>query len=58
MQVAGHTAGIVVRDQGNETLASLRRFNALGGMQFVEPYAAERAARQLLPRHIICTAEK
>jgi hypothetical protein len=51
VQVGGHTAGIVVRDHKAETFsffAATHRFNALEGLQFVEPYAAERAARQLI----------
>jgi len=53
VQVGGHTAGIVVRDQQTETFsffAATHRFNSLEGLQFVEPYAAERAARQLIAR--------
>jgi hypothetical protein len=51
VQVAGQTAGIVVRDRGSETFsffAATHRFNALEGQQFNEPFAAERAARQLI----------
>jgi hypothetical protein len=51
VQVGGHTAGIVVRDHAAETFsffAATHRFNALEGLQFVEPHAAERAARQLI----------
>lgn len=51
VQVGGHTAGIVVRDHKAETFsffAATHRFNALEGLQFVEPFAAERAARRLI----------
>jgi hypothetical protein len=51
VEVAGQTAGIVVRDSKAETFsffAATRRFLALEGLQFDEPYAAERAARQLI----------
>jgi hypothetical protein len=51
VEVGGQTAGIVVRDSTAETFsffAATRRFNALEGLQFAEPYAAERAARQLV----------
>lgn len=51
VEVGGQTAGIVVRDSTAETFsffAATRRFNALEGLQFTEPYAAERAARQLI----------
>jgi hypothetical protein len=51
VEVGGQTAGIVVRDNAAETFsffAATRRFNALEGLQFTEPYAAERAARQLI----------
>jgi hypothetical protein len=53
VQVGGQTAGIVVRDTAAETFsffAATHRFNALEGQQFAEPYAAERAARQLMAR--------
>ncbi|QAY96763.1 hypothetical protein CWB41_14325 [Methylovirgula ligni] len=53
VQVSGLTAGIVVRDASAETFsffAATHRFNALEGQQFAEPYAAERAARQLIAR--------
>jgi hypothetical protein len=53
VQVGGHTAGIVVRDHAAETFsffAATHRFNALEGMQFAEPYAAQRAARQLVAK--------
>lgn len=51
VQVAGRTAGIIVRDHAAETFsffAATHRFNALEGRQFNEPFAAERAARQLI----------
>jgi hypothetical protein len=53
VQVGGQTAGIVVRDTAAETFsffAATHRFNVLEGQQFAEPYAAERAARQLIAR--------
>ena len=53
VQVGGQTAGIVVRDTAAESFsffAATHRFNALEGQQFAEPYAAERAARQLITR--------
>jgi hypothetical protein len=51
VQVGGDTAGIVVRDNKAETFsffAATHKFNALERRQFIEPYAAERAARQLI----------
>ncbi len=51
VEVGGQTAGIVVRDSTAETFsffAATRRFLALEGLQFAEPHAAERAARQLI----------
>ncbi len=53
VQVGGQTAGIVVRDTAAETFsffAATHRFNSLEGQQYAEPYAAERAARQLIAR--------
>jgi hypothetical protein len=55
VQVAGQTAGIVVRDHAADTFsffAATHRFNALEGQQFAEPFAAERAARQLIAQRI------
>ncbi len=56
VQVGGDTAGIIVRDHRAETFsffAATHKFNALEGLQFIEPYAAERAARLLVasPKH-------
>jgi hypothetical protein len=51
VEVGGQTAGIVVRDSKAETFsffAATRRFHPLEGLEFAEPYAAERAARQLV----------
>jgi hypothetical protein len=51
VEVGGQTAGIVVRDSKAETFsffAATRRFHPLEGLEFSEPYAAERAARQLV----------
>jgi hypothetical protein len=51
VEVGGQTAGIVVRDSKAETFsffAATRRFHPLEGREFAEPYAAERAARQLV----------
>lgn len=53
VQVGGHTAGIVVRDRQAETFsffAATHAFNALEGMQFPVPHAAERAARELIAK--------
>ncbi|MGP8233617.1 MAG: hypothetical protein ACLQL2_13315 [Methylovirgula sp.] len=53
VQVGGRTAGIVVRDASAETFsffAATHHFNVLEGQQFTEPYAAERAARQVIAR--------
>jgi hypothetical protein len=53
VQAGGHTAGIVVRDHKTETFsffAATHKFNALEGLQFKEPHAAERAARQLIAK--------
>jgi hypothetical protein len=53
VQVGGHTAGIVVRDHQAGTFsffAATHTFNALEGVQFTEPHAAERAARQLIAK--------
>jgi hypothetical protein len=51
VQVAGQTAGIIVRDHDQDAFnffAATHVFNALEGRQFAEPLAAERAARQLI----------
>ena len=51
VEVGGQTAGIVVRDSKAETFsffAATQRFHPLEGLEFAEPYAAERAARQLV----------
>jgi hypothetical protein len=51
VEVGGQTAGIVVRESTADTFSffsATQRFNALEGLQFTEPYAAERAARQLV----------
>lgn len=53
VQVAGQTAGIIVRDQKTDTFsffAATRKFNVLEGRQFAAPYAAERAARRLIAK--------
>jgi len=51
VQVAGQTAGIVVRDRDEEAFnffASMRAFDSLEGRQFAEPFAAELAVRRLM----------
>lgn len=56
VQVGGRTAGIVVRDNAGETFsffAATHTFNTLEGKQFLQPHAAERAARELIaPRRL------
>jgi len=51
VQVAGQTAGIVVRERNEGAFsffASLHAFDILEGRQFAEPLAAERAVRRLI----------
>jgi|GEM_PF-6605447 len=53
IEVGGHTAGIVTREQGQagfKFFSSSHIFNAMEGNCFSDPTAAERAARQLAKR--------
>ncbi|ACB95338.1 hypothetical protein [Beijerinckia indica] len=50
IQIAGSTVGIVARDRQDKTFnffAATREFNALEGCRFLDPIAAEQAARHL-----------
>jgi hypothetical protein len=50
IEVAGHTVGIVAREQGHEGFvffSSSHHFHAMEGSNFADPWAAERAARHL-----------
>ncbi|MBV8564763.1 MAG: hypothetical protein JO366_20190 [Methylobacteriaceae bacterium] len=53
IEVAGHTAGIVVRDAGQRLFsfhAAKRVFGALEGLAVASPRDAERAVRRHLKR--------